>query len=153
MSAHLIPIMVESSWYLLETKRVREVLGAEPWLPVPRARAELPGVVVWHGRAVPLVDIARVLGITSGAMPQRARTLIVSHEQGMLALPIDAAREVKSVSEDRLFPMHDEVTPYATHELDEDGVVTPVIDLDRLISDLHRVAGANDDGRDLGRAQ
>ncbi|HET7542100.1 MAG TPA: chemotaxis protein CheW [Polyangiaceae bacterium] len=153
MSAHLLPIMVESSWYLLETARVREVLGAEPWLPVPRARAELPGVVVWRGRAVPLVDIARVLGVTNGAPAQRARTLIVSHEQGMLALPIDAAREVKSVPEGRLQPMHDEVIPYATHELDEDGVVTPVIDLDRLISDLHRVAGANDEGRDMGRSR
>jgi chemotaxis signal transduction protein len=145
--------MVESSWYLLETMRVREVLGAEPWLPIPRARAELPGVVVWRGRAVPLVDIARVLGVASGASPQRARTLIVSHEQGMLALPIDAAREVKSVPEDRLLPMHDEVIPYATHELDEEGVVTPVIDLDRLIADLHRVAGTSDERPGMGPAR
>jgi len=153
MSAHLIPILVESSWYLLETARVREVLGAEPWLPVPRARAELPGVVVWRGRAVPLVDIARVLGVANGANPQRARTLIVNHEQGVVALPIDAAREVKSVPQDRLQPMHDEVIPYATHELDEEGIVTPVIDLDRLIADLHRVAGANDDAQAVGRAR
>jgi len=145
MSAHLLPIMVESSWYLVETQKVREVLGAQPWLPIPRARAELPGVIVWRGRAVPLVDIARVLGVASGAAAQRARTLIVSHEQGVAALSIDAAREVKSVPEARLLPMHDEVIPYATHELDEEGVVTPVIDLERLISDLHRVAGASED--------
>jgi chemotaxis signal transduction protein len=153
MSAHLLPIMVESSWYLVETGRVREVLGAQPWLPVPRARAELPGVIVWRGRAVPLVDIARVLGVATGANAQRGRTLIVSHTQGIAALAIDAAREVKSVSEERLLPMHDEVVPYATHELDEEGVVTPVIDLDRLISDLHRVAGASDDGSSPRRAR
>ena len=146
MSAHLLPIMVESSWYLIETGRVREVLGAQPWLPVPRARAELPGVIVWRGRAVPLVDIARVLGVASGGSAQRGRTLIVTHEQGIAALAIDAAREVKTVPEGRLLPMHDEVIPYATHELDEEGVVTPVIDLDRLISDLHRVTFASDEG-------
>jgi len=153
MSAHLLPIMVESSWYLVETGRVREVLGAQPWLPIPRARAELPGVIVWRGRAVPLVDVARVLGVASGANAQRARTLIVTHEHGMAALSIDAAREVKSVPEDRLLPMHDEVIPYATHELDEEGVITPVIDLDRLISDLHRVTGTSDDAPSRGRAQ
>jgi purine-binding chemotaxis protein CheW len=147
MSAHLIPILLESSWYLVETERVHEVLGAEPWLPIPRARAELPGVVVWRGRAVPLVDVARVLGVASSPSPQRARTLIVTHEQGVAALPVDGAREVKTVPEARLLPMHDEVVPYATHELDEEGVVTPVIDLARLLNDLHRVAGVGDDGR------
>jgi len=153
MPAHLLPIMVESSWYFVTTQQVREVLGAQPWLPIPRARAELPGVIVWRGRAVPLVDIARVLGIGNGAGAQRARTLIVNHEQGVAALSIDAAREVKSVPEARLLPMHDEIIPYATHELDEDGVVTPVIDLERLISDLHRVAGASEDGSNVGRAR
>jgi len=153
MSAHLLPIMVESSWYLIETQQVREVLGTQPWLPIPRARAELPGVIVWRGRAVPLVDIARVLGVGHGSGAQRARTLIVSHEQGMAALTIDAAREVKSVPDARLLPMHDEIIPYATHELDEDGVITPVIDLERLISDLHRVAGASDDGLNVARAR
>jgi chemotaxis signal transduction protein len=146
MAAHLMPILLESSWYLVETAQVREVLGAEPWLPIPRARAELPGVVVWRGRAVPLVDVARVLGVATGATAQRARTLIIAHDQGVAALPIDAAREVKSVSEERLLPTPGEVVPYSTHELDEDGTVTPVIDLVRLLTDLHRVAGSSADG-------
>lgn len=153
MSAHLLPILLESSWYLIEAERVREVLGAQPWLPIPCARAELPGVIVWRGRAVPLVDIARVLGVAGAANAQRARTLIVSHEQGMAALAIDAAREVKSVAQDRLLRMHDEVIPYATHELDEEGVVTPLIDLARLISELHRVSERNHDGPEPGRAR
>jgi chemotaxis signal transduction protein len=140
---HLLPILLEASWYLVETGPVREVLGAEPWLPIPRARAELPGVVVWRGRAVPLIDVARVLGVTGASTPQRARTLIVSHEQGMAALPVDAAREVKSVPEARLVATPGELVPYATRELDEEGDVTPVIDLTRLLNDLHRVAGSD----------
>lgn len=153
MSAHLLPIMLESSWYLVETARVREVLGTQPWLPIPRARAELPGVIVWRGRAVPLVDIARVLGVASGAGAHRARTLIVNHEQGVAALSIDAAREVKSVPEAQLLAMHDEIIPYATHELDEEGIVTPVIDLARLISDLHRVTGSAENAPNAGRGR
>jgi chemotaxis signal transduction protein len=145
VAAHLLPILLESSWYLVETAPVREVLGAEPWLPIPRARAELPGVVVWRGRAVPLIDVARVLGVAGASTPQRARTLIVIHEQGIAALPVDAAREVKSVPEARLVATPGELVPYATRELDEDGAVTPVIDLVRLLNDLHRVAGSDTD--------
>jgi chemotaxis signal transduction protein len=140
-----MPILLEANWYLVETESVREVLGSEPWLAIPRARAELPGVVVWRGRAVPLIDVARVLGLAGGSRTERARTLIVSHEQGMAALPIDAAREVKSVSEAALVATQGDVIPYVTRELDENGAVMPVIDLVRLLSDLHRVADSNDD--------
>src|SRR3954466_4718619 len=140
MAAHLLPILLEASGYLVETGTGCEVLGAEPWLPIPRARAELPGVVVWRGRAVPLIDVARVLGVAGTSAPQRARTLIVSHEQGMAALPIDAAREVKSVPETRLVATPGELVPYSTRELDEEGAVTPVIDLARPLNDLTRVS-------------
>lgn len=149
MAAHLMPILLEATWYLVETEALREVLGAEPWLPIPRARAELPGVVVWRGRAVPLIDVARVLGVTAGGAPQRARTLIVNHEHGMAALPVDAAREVKSVPEARLVPTQGEVVPYATRELDEEGTVMPVIDLDRLLTDLYRVTGSSLDSNEI----
>lgn len=145
MDAHVLPVQLDSSWYLIEAHHVREVLGAEPWLPIPRARAELPGVVVWRGRAVPLVDVARVLGVSSGAAQGRARTLIVHHDRGVAALPVDAAREVRSVAQEALRAVHGALLPYATRELDEDGAVSLLIDVNALLSDLDRASGASDD--------
>lgn len=145
MEAHVLPVQLDSSWFLIEAHHVREVLGAEPWLPIPRARAELPGVVVWRGRAVPLVDVARVLGVSSGAAQSRARTLIVHHDRGVAALPVDAAREVRTIAQEALRPLHGALVPYATRELDEEGAVATLIDVSALLSDLERAAGAMDD--------
>jgi len=146
MTAHLLPIQIDTRWLLIETALVREVLGAEAWLPIPRARPELPGVIVWRGRAVPLVDVARVLGLASEG-PERARTLIVAHDSGVAAVPIDAAREVRSVADAELVAVAEQILPYATRELDQEGDVMPLVDFGRLLSDLHRVAGSEGDGR------
>jgi len=145
VDAHVLPIQLDTSWFLIEAHHVREVLGAEPWLPIPRARGELPGVIVWRGRAVPLVDVARVLGVSNAGAEGRARTLIVHHDRGVAALPVDAAREVRAVAREDLRPVHGAPVPYATRELDEDGAVSLLIDVNALLSDLDRASGADDD--------
>jgi chemotaxis signal transduction protein len=145
VNTHVLPVELASTWFLIEAHHVREVLGAEPWLPIPRARAELPGVVVWRGRAVPLVDMARVLGVPSPGAGGRARTLIVHDDRGVAALPVDAAREVRTIPSETLRPVHGALVPYATRELDEDGTLVALIDLSALLSDLERASSANDD--------
>jgi chemotaxis signal transduction protein len=145
VDAHVLPIQLDSTWFFIEAHHVREVLGAEPWLPIPRARAELPGVVVWRGRAVPLVDLGRLLGVAKGAAQSRPRTLIVRHERGVAALPIDAAREVRRIPGAQLKPVHGGLIPYGTREFDEQGEIVTLIDLETLLSDLDRAAGAAGD--------
>ena len=145
MDAHVLPIQLESNWFFIEARHVREVLGAEPWLPIPRSRAELPGVVVWRGRAVPLVDLGRVLGIAQGAAKGRPRTLIVRHERGVAALPIDAARVVRRIPSEELKLVQGGLIPYGTREFEEQGEIVTLIDLETLLSDLDRASGANGD--------
>jgi chemotaxis signal transduction protein len=141
VSRTFMPVELDSSWLLVEANLVREVLGREPWLPIPRARAELPGVVAWRGRAVPLIDLGRVLGLES-SLPQgaRARTLIIDHERGIAAIPVDSAREVRRIDDDRFREAHGVTHPYADGELDEAGTVMALVDLSRLLSDLDQTA-------------
>jgi chemotaxis signal transduction protein len=141
VSSRFMPIELDSNWLLVDADLVREVLGREPWLPIPRARAELPGVVAWRGRAVPLVDLGRVLGFEPSAEPgARARTLIIDHERGVAAVPVDSAREVRRIEEIRFREPHGATHPYAEGELDEAGKVMELVNLSKLLSDLDRTA-------------
>jgi chemotaxis signal transduction protein len=141
MSIALIPVRVDTEWLLLEAALVQEILGAQPWLSMPHARRELPGVVAWRGRAVPLVDLAAVLGVGSLAAQQsRPRTLIAETERGFLALPVDEVREVQSLSSDPLREAHALERPFAPTEADLQGTVMPVLDLASLVATLSGAA-------------
>lgn len=137
MHRSLVPAKIESIWVLIDAHFVSEILGAEPWLPIPDARPELPGVVAWRGRAIPLIDLASPLGLKPLASRQaRERTLIVSVLQSAAALPVDAAREVHDFDAQELRPLHVRSLPYASAEIDAAGTVMAVVDLERLIRDL-----------------
>jgi chemotaxis signal transduction protein len=66
--------------------------------------------------------------------------LIIDHERGVAAVPVDAAREVRAIDQERLRAAHGATHPYAESELDEGGTIMAVVDLSKLLTDLDRAA-------------
>lgn len=133
----LVPAKIGQAWVLLDAELVREILGSQAWLPIPGARAEMPGVIAWRGRAIPVVDLAAPFGsplLTTGET--RARTLIASLEGSVVAVPVDAAREVHSLAEDALLPVNFSHLPYAAAEAELFERVLPLIDLPRFVAEI-----------------
>src|SRR5262252_6995799 len=103
---HLLPLQIQSICVAIDARHVQEILGERPWVLLPGARSELPGVVSWRGRAVALFDFAAV---TEGLArldenAPRPRTVIVTVRSSALAIPVDAVREVREVPNDAPTP-------------------------------------------------
>src|SRR5947207_13884282 len=103
---HLLPLQVQSVSIAIEVRHVQEILGERPWVLLPGARPEIPGVVSWKGRALGLFDFAAV---TDGLEPldektKRARTIVIRAGASALAVPVDAVREVREVPDELLQP-------------------------------------------------
>lgn len=133
----LVPAKVGQAWVLLDADIVREILGQEPWLPIPGARAEMPGVIAWRGRAIPVVDLAAPFGcerLSNGET--RSRTLIASVAESIVAVPVDAAREVHAFSPADLRPVNVSQLPYAVAETELFERVLAVIDLPRFVNEI-----------------
>ena len=64
MQALLVPL--HDDWYAVQLTRVREVVPAPVWTPLPGAPAELTGVFNLRGEVVPLFDTALLLGLPRG---------------------------------------------------------------------------------------
>ena len=133
----LVPARIETAWIVVDASIVREILGAQSWLSIPGARAEMPGVVAWRGRALPLVDLAAPFGLPRlAAGGARARTLICSVAENTVAVPVDAAREVHAFDVGALRPCQITTLPYASAELDLFGRIMSVIDLSRFVGEI-----------------
>jgi len=122
---------------LLDAEIIREILGAEVWLPIPGARAEMPGVIAWRGRAIPVVDLAAPFGSERLSAGQaRARTLIASVAESVVAVPVDAAREVHGFAAAQLKPVNVTHLPYAAAETELFERILAVIDLPRFVAEI-----------------
>ena len=140
MTRDFLPVQVAQRWLLFRAEPIREILGAQVSLPIPGARPEVPAVFAWRGRAVPVVDVAPLLGFGSDAFSaqnrRRSRTVIVEHARSVVGVTVDWAREVQRVDTDVLAEPHAERIPYARAELHWEDVVMTVVDLDLLLEDL-----------------
>lgn len=133
----LVPARIGFAWVLLDAEIIREILGAESWLPIPGARAEMPGVIAWRGRAIPVVDLAAPFGterLTTGQT--RARTLIAAVADNIVAVPVDAAREVHAFAGGELKPVSVSHLPYAAAEAELFERILAVIDLPRFVAEI-----------------
>jgi chemotaxis signal transduction protein len=137
MMRALVPAKIGAAWVLLDAEIIREILGAETWLPIPGARAEMPGVIAWRGRAVPVVDLAAPFGFDGlGPGELRSRTLIAAVADSMVAVPVDAAREVHAFSTSELKPVSVTSLPYAVAEAELFERLLAVIDLSRFVREI-----------------
>ncbi|MBI5533776.1 MAG: chemotaxis protein CheW [Deltaproteobacteria bacterium] len=136
MSHSLLVIRVQTFEVAIEAGLVREIVGARTWVPVPGARVELPGVVAWGGRAVAMLDIARVVPGLRPLAPgeQRPRALIVDVHDSVLAVPSDWVSEVRVVADDKLGPRAVHEFALARAEVDFGDAVVPLLD-PRLLLD------------------
>jgi chemotaxis signal transduction protein len=137
MMRAFVPARIAQAWVLLDAETIREILGAESWLPIPGARAEMPGVIAWRGRAIPVVDLAAPFGSDRlGRGEQRARTLIVTVAESIVAVPVDAAREVHTFAASELKPVSITQLPYAVAEAELFDRVLGVVDLPRFVAEI-----------------
>jgi chemotaxis signal transduction protein len=127
----LLPIQVQSTWLMIDASHVREVLGLRAFTPIPGATLEIPGVIPWRGRAVTVLDLgALITGLRPLELNEtRARTVIVQVGDALLALLVDAAREVQEMASSSLRPPHATDQPLASHEVVLGGTVMPIINL------------------------
>jgi chemotaxis signal transduction protein len=137
MMRALVPAKLGQAWVLLDAEIIREILGAEAWLPIPGARAEMPGVIAWRGRAIPVVDLAAPFGLERlNPGETRARTLIAAVAENIVAVPVETAREVHAFTTTELKPVSVSSLPYALAEAELFERILPVIDLPRFVSEI-----------------
>jgi chemotaxis signal transduction protein len=134
----LLPLQVQSAWVMVEAASVREILGAEPWVPIPHTRAEVPGVLAWRGRAIAVVDLAFFFdGIRPLAVHEvRERAVIAQAGDNVFALPADVVREVQDFPRESLRIPHTTAGRFTTFEVDFKQGIAPVVDLAAVIQSL-----------------
>jgi chemotaxis signal transduction protein len=141
MKTDVVPIRLGKAWVLVRAEIVSEFLACTPWLSVPGATPLLPGVMTWRGRAVPVLDLHRALNL-GAAMPRSdcCRVMVIEHAVGAVAVPVDGAREVKTLEDDEIHPPHVSTTPYTPGEVNGPDAVLPLIDIAQILQDAGRVS-------------
>ena len=88
--------------YVIDLRRIREILQPLPITPVPLAPEFLAGVMNLRGDVIPVVDVRKRLGVP-GTSP-RSKVLVVNVAGRLLGLVVDAVAEVVRIPRSEIGP-------------------------------------------------
>ena len=130
-----IPAKIGPAWVVMEATYVHEILGARSWVPIPHASPNVPGVLAWRGRAIAVLDLARLVESGEPLRPgvERPRNLIVGARGCTLAVPVDAVHEVRELEGPEVRQSHVTRLRHSTTEIELFGGVAAVIDVASVV--------------------
>ncbi len=142
MSLQWVVFRVSDQEYALGVDQVVEVLRMASLTPVAESPAGFAGILNLRGQAVPVLDLVqRLAGVRRPADPDQA-IVIVSHQQRLVGLVVDAVDEVVNLDEASIRPpdrLLGDRTPYFGVARWDQRVLL-LLDIDRLIvGDGHAV--------------
>lgn len=83
----LLPFKIGYETYALNLIEIQEIVENRTIYPFPAAPQAVAGVIDFHGRIVPVVDLAVLLGFPPGHIGQRLIVLV--NDRGPMALGVD----------------------------------------------------------------
>jgi purine-binding chemotaxis protein CheW len=95
---------VEDRYLGVPVERVQEVLLAQSVTPVPLAHPHIGGLLNLRGQIVTALDLRARLDLPARDPDASSATVILSTDDGPLALLVDALGDVVVVEEDRFEP-------------------------------------------------
>lgn len=102
MSDHtFVQFAVGESVFGLPVGSVAEIVRVVAPAPVPGAHDDVLGMVNLRGRAVPVVELARALGLGSRPISLRMYIIVAEVERDLLGLLVDDVLDVVSVPADQ----------------------------------------------------
>ena len=136
--AECLAFRVGDEEYALEIGHLREIIFPPPITLVPRAPANVVGVLALRGSMVTVVDLRQRLGFPDVPLTLRSRILVVHHDHELFGLVVDGVSEVV-----RFVPTAVEPPPPTHRRLEMDvvkgvlhreGRLLIMLDLERVLS-------------------
>ncbi|MBB5575942.1 chemotaxis protein CheW [Rhizobium paranaense] len=118
----IIAFRLHGQEFCVTTTTIREIRGWSPSTPVPHAPSDVLGVMNLRGSVIPIIDLARKLGMAATA-PNERSAIVVAEVHGMvLGLLVDQVSDILTVRGDEIQPVPEIATSFDRGF--SDGIIT-----------------------------
>jgi purine-binding chemotaxis protein CheW len=103
-TVELCAFRVGEEEYVIDIRRIREIVQPLPIVAVPRAPEWMEGVVSLRGEVIPVLDVRRRLGLLPAAPTRRTKLLVVHVAGRVVALLVDGVSDVVRIPRSQIGP-------------------------------------------------
>jgi len=90
--------------YGIEASKIKEVIKTEKITSIPNTPDFVEGVISFRGKIVPMINLARRLGMTAKCVEGSIPTIILKSRQGKVGLIVDEVSEITDFTAEDIMP-------------------------------------------------
>lgn len=134
----LVTFGIGTAWYAVDVRNVERVLRFEGVFPVPSMPDWMAGILEYHGRVIPVIDLRKRLGLPGDGHPANGRLLVLVSEHDVVAAAVDRVVDVRPMSDADVAPppslVRDASGDFLVGVVRRDDAMVFVLDAERLLS-------------------
>jgi purine-binding chemotaxis protein CheW len=104
-SLDIIAFRLRDQEFCVKTTTIREIRGWAPSTPIPHAPPEVVGVMNLRGSIIPIIDLARKLGMPGTEADQRSAIVVAEVGSMVVGLLVDRVSDILTVSPSQIQPV------------------------------------------------
>ncbi|MCX8997167.1 chemotaxis protein CheW [Rhizobiaceae bacterium BDR2-2] len=134
----IIAFMLHEQQFCVKTTSIREIRGWAPVTPLPRAPADVMGVMNLRGTVIPIVDLAVKLGMAKAETSERSAIVVTSIKGMTVGLMVDRVSDILTVAAGELQPVPAGIgtdTSYAQGIIARDKAMICFLNLEAIFAD------------------
>lgn len=101
----IIAFRLHDQEFCVRTTTIREIRGWGPATPIPHAPDEVVGVMNLRGIVIPVIDLARKLGMKRTEPNERSAIVVAEVDGHAIGLLVDGVSDILTVQADLLQPI------------------------------------------------
>lgn len=135
-SEQVVEFLIGDEAYALPISHVEEIIQPLPVTPIPRSHPAIMGLTLVRGKVLPVIDLATAL--KKERDEQDGRFIVVTFQDEDIVLNVHAVNGIQStgVMEEPQDLYREQ--SYVLGVIPREGKILPVLDLDRLLTDLRK---------------
>ena len=118
----IIAFRLQGQEFCVMTKTVREIRGWSPSTPVPRSPNDMLGVMNLRGIVIPIIDLARKLGMASTIPNERSAIVVAEIQTMVVGLLVDQVSDILTVDQRQIQAIPEIVASFDRSF--SDGIIT-----------------------------
>ena len=134
----LLTFQIAEQEYSLDIMSVREIRGWTRATPLPHAPSYMKGVINLRGTVLPVMDLSQRLGLKTREQTERNVIIVVSNQDVMTGLLVDAVSDIIALTQDDLQPPPEVQNSASSNVVSAltliDDRMIRVLDLDSIVS-------------------
>jgi purine-binding chemotaxis protein CheW len=140
----LISFRVGDQEYCVDIMAVREIRGWSPATTLPQSPAYMRGVINLRGAVLPIMDLAKRLGLPVSELSARSVIIVVKVGERLIGLLVDEVSDILSITSDLVQPTPDvacdRVRSFVKGLISIEDRMISEIALERLLPELDSLA-------------